>query len=235
MRLSSIHWVLFAMFFGGVGAGCVGQSGGPPTCAEPHHCLCTTDFSLFIRGTVIDDDAPRPPGAPPLYSGRFVQIRVDEVPFPEAYPTLSVGTIIGGMLDNGGCTTGPVYGVGTQVAVFNYDRGYNDSWDCPEQESCREVCATGMPITPAALPEYEACLDRECPASAREICRTYTADAWINGSLRIALEEGDALNFGSEPTGSARILLSDIASLGDLAMCDARLPPPPSRCLDDTP
>ncbi len=230
MRSStSSWWVLVALVLGGVGAGCVGQSGGPPLCAAPHHCLCTTDFSRFIRGTVIDDDAPRPPGTAPAFTGRYVQIRVDEVPFPEAYPTLTVGTVIGGGLANDGCTTLPDFGVGTHVAVFNYQRGHNDTWTCPEQATCSEACA-GMELDQA---ELEACLDRECPAAAREICRTHTAEAWINGWLRIALEDSDAFDFGSEPTGSARIRIEDIPTLGDLETCEAQLPPPPPRaCLD---
>lgn len=173
---------------------------------------------------MIDDDAPPPTGAPPFFTGRFVRIRVDEVPFPEDYPTLTVGTVIGGGLENGGCATPPDFGVGTRVAVFNYHRGANDTWRCPEQEECSEACAGTM----IDQDELEACLDRECPAAAREICRTHTADAWINGSVRIALEDGDTLDFGSEATGNGRIRIEDIPSLGgDLETCDAMLPPPP--------
>jgi hypothetical protein len=195
-------------------------------CAEPQHCLCTTDFTKRIRGTVTYTDGAR------------VVVRVDELPDGwsdwHAGP-LSVGMSIGGSLRSG-CTTPPAHEVGTEVVVFNYQRGTHDWTGCPEYDACLGECGRHFGGTPPP-PEYDDCAD----VCADTACRAYAMDAWLNGDLRIAIESDGVLDFGSEPTAPAQIPLSEIDSLGDFGSlerfeaCGARFPPPPSRCLDDTP
>ncbi|MFK7991353.1 MAG: hypothetical protein AB8I08_35380 [Sandaracinaceae bacterium] len=164
--------------------GCLGQSGGPPACLAPVHCVCATDFSHFIRGTVIEDSGPQATLDGPGRNGRrAVQVRIDELPFPDAYPLLSTGMVLEGTLNWDSCRTQPDYTVGTEVLVFNYQTA---------------------------------------------------GDAVEEGYLTIGLDEGDAYNLGEESTGSGRVNLSDIPTLGGRAECEVRFPEPEAPFCSDT-
>lgn len=187
--------------------GCLGQSGSPPTCEGPQHCLCQIDFASRIRGTVVSTDGVR------------VEVLVQELPEdPDKYSylPLAVGMTIGGELSR--CETPPDHAPGTEVLVFNYGPG---NVTCPEFEACIAQEDSNA--------QYEACVESE-----REACSVYDDEERRNGYLVLAVEADGVYDFGEDTTAPAVIAVSEAGTL-DQAACDARFPPPPPVPCDDTP
>jgi len=220
---------------------CVGQSGSEGEKAAS--CLCsviaplfpiravvkdigteyvvlTAEFYLVTRPTPLEAGAilTGPPDASvpdtPILTQGFLD---DSVP--------AIGQTFGGSWDGSPiCGFGCVQiNIGDEVLAY-FERGKQDSVNCPEYKACSEQnCSWDED---AAVP-WDVC-DGDCVVQTREVCLKHEEETWLQGSLRLTRWD-DALVVGEYKGKVVRVTPAELNELhnvfsGHYNSCDEQFP-----------